>query len=49
MIKQINNILNALKGISIKVVSHGAGIELLLNDSPLKNNRNYCMKKESRF
>ncbi|RNI28068.1 hypothetical protein EFA69_18495 [Rufibacter immobilis] len=40
MVKQLNNLLTAFEkgNIQTEVVVHGPGIELLLQESPLKNN-----------
>jgi len=38
LIRQLSNLLEAIDGISIEVVAHGYGIDLLLGNSPFKNN-----------
>ena len=38
LIGQVNNILKALGNIPIEVMAHGAGVDLLLQGSSMKNN-----------
>ena len=36
-VKQMNNLLNAMNNVTIEVVTHGPGVEFLLNKSVYKN------------
>lgn len=38
LIRQLSNLLAAMDDISVEVVTHSYGIDLLLEDSPFKNN-----------
>ena len=38
LIRQLSNLLEAMKDISVEVVTHGYGIDFLLEDSPFRNN-----------
>ena len=48
-IAQVNNILNALENIAIEVVTHSHGIELLFNNSALKNSLEQLHRKRVAF
>ena len=48
-IGQVNNILKALENIDIEVVTHSHGIEMLFNNSPLKNNLEILHEKGVAF
>lgn len=49
MVRQINNILKALEQVNIEVVTHGPGLELLLQTSSLKNNLELLTQKGVMF
>jgi len=38
LVSQLNNLLEAMDGICIEVVTHGYGIDLLLENSPFREN-----------
>ena len=48
-IGQVNNILKAMENINIEVVTHSHGIEMLFNNSPLKNNLELLHEKGVAF
>ncbi len=48
-IGQVNNILKALDNIDVEVVTHSHGIEMLLNNSHLKNNLEQLHQKGIAF
>lgn len=37
LVRQLNNLLEAMKDVEIEVVTHGYGVDLLLEDSPFRS------------
>lgn len=48
-VSQLNNILNALQSVSVELVMHGPGIDLILKDATLKNTLEQLNEKGIQF
>ena len=49
LIRQLNNILNAFETVSIEVVVHGPGIDMMMRNAPYENNLHLLSGKGIRF
>ncbi len=49
LVKQLNNLLNSMNHVKIEVVTHGPGIEFLMNTTRLTNNIEELHKKDVVF